>query len=555
MPTITQVLLKLLSTGIFSLIIWLSARELWHIWVPGKPVIAEFDYSKDGESSTEEGLHFAQLMRHDLMQLELTHRTYYATIKDVLNGEMEQKEESDGETENTNGETEQLPRTDHIDQANLLQSEIDLPELGKTLPDLEIELYGIDLSTILRRAQRAIRRPNEITGIVIERTGNLTVYSEFRQSGTSYDERWHTFVSDVANKNEASYELGIRLFKMFAQTQIHDIYGVPNDGEFALFMNMLRNYQKYQLMHTQNKEEKATKALIASRQLTERISDDTEFPFMHDLAARILEDAGEDEQLVKHHVESYLAKLAENNLPEDPRARSLLGRLENKIAAKVSLTELPIQRRIRPVTSGASVANLNGTAGTLCCIVQDRAGIRYLLSANHTLGMPNAVINEPVLQPGPFDGGKVEDRVAILTKWLPIKSEEENFVAGAIAQLDQGIVANNKIPGVGKISGIANSSEIQIGTEVKIVGRTSGLVKGEVQKLGVKARIMTPKQALFGGLIQLTPISRGGDSGAPVLTADNKLVGMVYAGSRTSTLVIPIQPIFDALNVTLADDS
>lgn len=46
--------------------------------------------------------------------------------------------------------------------------------------------------------------------------------------------------------------------------------------------------------------------------------------------------------------------------------------------------------------------------------------------------------------------------------------------------------------------------------------------------------------------------SSPGDSGAPVVTEDGKLVGLLFAGANDQTFVMPIQPILAALKVELA---
>jgi hypothetical protein len=43
----------------------------------------------------------------------------------------------------------------------------------------------------------------------------------------------------------------------------------------------------------------------------------------------------------------------------------------------------------------------------------------------------------------------------------------------------------------------------------------------------------------------------GGDGGAPVLTEDNKLAGIVFAGSDQVTLILPIRAVLESLDVTL----
>lgn len=45
--------------------------------------------------------------------------------------------------------------------------------------------------------------------------------------------------------------------------------------------------------------------------------------------------------------------------------------------------------------------------------------------------------------------------------------------------------------------------------------------------------------------------SSPGDSGAPVVTEDGKLVGLLFAGANDQTFVMPIQPILAALKVEL----
>lgn len=54
-------------------------------------------------------------------------------------------------------------------------------------------------------------------------------------------------------------------------------------------------------------------------------------------------------------------------------------------------------------------------------------------------------------------------------------------------------------------------------------------------------------------MIETSPISAPGDVGAPVVNDGKELVGFVYAGSESSTLVMPIQPVLDLLGVRLVD--
>jgi hypothetical protein len=47
-------------------------------------------------------------------------------------------------------------------------------------------------------------------------------------------------------------------------------------------------------------------------------------------------------------------------------------------------------------------------------------------------------------------------------------------------------------------------------------------------------------------------MSQGGDSGSAVLDMNKRVVGLLYAGSDTTTILNPIQNVLDALQVQLA---
>jgi hypothetical protein len=98
-----------------------------------------------------------------------------------------------------------------------------------------------------------------------------------------------------------------------------------------------------------------------------------------------------------------------------------------------------------------------------------------------------------------------------------------------------------------------------VGEEIRMVGRTSGVVKGKVIGVNVTAAIGLPEPpgfVTFNGLVACAgengkALSQPGDSGAPVVNTHNQLVGMLYAGSDDRSLFIPIRPILEALEVEL----
>lgn len=103
--------------------------------------------------------------------------------------------------------------------------------------------------------------------------------------------------------------------------------------------------------------------------------------------------------------------------------------------------------------------------------------------------------------------------------------------------------------------GIADSNDLSLGERLKISGRTSGIRSGVITGLYTTASIAVNVEGgvyLFSDLILTSAMSSAGDSGAPVVTDDGRLVGMVFAGSNEATFVMPIRAILTALGVELA---
>jgi len=90
-----------------------------------------------------------------------------------------------------------------------------------------------------------------------------------------------------------------------------------------------------------------------------------------------------------------------------------VGRLEAQVTPK---------DRFRPmIPGGVSIGHYKITAGTLGVIVKDRdTGEPFILSNNHVLANSNeAMVGDPILQPGPTDGGQnPSDVVARLERFV-----------------------------------------------------------------------------------------------------------------------------------------
>jgi hypothetical protein len=126
-----------------------------------------------------------------------------------------------------------------------------------------------------------------------------------------------------------------------------------------------------------------------------------------------------------------------------------------------------------------------------------------------------------------------------------------NLVDCAIAEpFSEGDVVN-EILGTGAITGTA---EGVLDMRVKKSGRTTGLTEGTIEQtdVTVKVNFGAGRTAIFADQLIAGPMSKGGDSGSVVLTTGNDVVGLLFAGSNTTTIINRIQNVFDLLGITLA---
>src|SRR5436853_7894264 len=99
--------------------------------------------------------------------------------------------------------------------------------------------------------------------------------------------------------------------------------------------------------------------------------------------------------------------------------------------------------RMRPAEGGSSIGHYRITAGTLG-VLAHRHGRSVILSNNHVLANANeGHIGDPILQPGPADGGRLQDTIARLSEFVPIRFNER----------DVGVVGRFLIRAVGPILG------------------------------------------------------------------------------------------------------
>jgi hypothetical protein len=243
--------------------------------------------------------------------------------------------------------------------------------------------------------------------------------------------------------------------------------------------------------------------------------------------------------------------------------------------------------RFRPAPGGVSVGHVAITAGTLGCWVM-KNGQKVILSNNHVLANSNdAEIGDAILQPGPFDGGSFpQDHIANLTQFVLISFQgepsecqfanavisvfnlgcrmidsntrykvtkiqaEDNRVDAAIATPLNAADVKDEIINIGPIQGTVQG---ELGMAVKKSGRTTGFTTGEIQQVDVTANVQygAGQIAVFTDQLLAGAMSQGGDSGSAVLDDNNRLTGLLFAGSDTTTIINRIENVFSALGVSL----
>lgn len=249
--------------------------------------------------------------------------------------------------------------------------------------------------------------------------------------------------------------------------------------------------------------------------------------------------------------------------------------------------------KFRPAPGGVSVGHFQITAGTLGIWVR-KNNKYYILSNNHVLANSNdGSVGDAILQPGPYDGGiNPADQIATLSEFVQIQFEgsgggsscpiaklfasvlngaaavvgsstrltptlvsastqaANNLVDCAIAEpLNQNDV-RNEILNIGVVS---QTAEATLGMSVKKMGRTTGFTTGTILQVDVTSSVSygTGKTAVFTDQLMAGAMSQGGDSGSAVVSSDNKLVGLLFAGSTSTTIINRIQNVFSALNISL----
>jgi len=227
----------------------------------------------------------------------------------------------------------------------------------------------------------------------------------------------------------------------------------------------------------------------------------------------------------------------------------------------------PHRFRARPAPGGVSVGHVRITAGTIGALVTGRSAPRdrrmLILSNNHVLANVNdAAFADPVLQPGPTDGGvNPADQVGVLDRFVRLDFTAANFVDCATAWCWPDRVSLEHV----YLSG-GNQQHFRVGSEpiapalemsVTKSGRTTQVTTGRITGIGgtVNVNYTGGRTAHFQDVISITGnsgfFSQGGDSGSLIMTnnPDRRPVGLLFAGGSGTTFACRIERVLEALDI------
>lgn len=222
-------------------------------------------------------------------------------------------------------------------------------------------------------------------------------------------------------------------------------------------------------------------------------------------------------------------------------------------------------QRYDPLFGGCSIAAIDITAGTNAHVVWDKDTLDpYFLTNEHVVSNSENVdtayppVGHPIVQPGPLDGGKYpNDIVGYLNRVGGMKMAA---LSGKPCNIDAALVDPVRDYDPTVFLGLGSLVErkhvhAKVGDEVIKSGRTTGVTTNVVSAVNVSANIgglSWGNPVTMEGLIQTqSSFVQGGDSGSRVWKKNTmQPIGLVFAGSWLTSLIIPAQTICDAFNIT-----
>lgn len=253
----------------------------------------------------------------------------------------------------------------------------------------------------------------------------------------------------------------------------------------------------------------------------------------------------------------YFAVTAKNPVPAI--GTSFQYKLDNgrQMSVPVKITTLPDNQSILPhsIDLGNQVFNVNkpDDFGTVGCLVKDGTGNNFIMTCCHNVLHP--ITSYPVPPDSIQAGANNLSPIGPVHKMLWDQESDAALISLTASVFTQ---INNIIPGMGKpqqkrdlITDDINNLTVYVYgamTKKNLSGSITGILTDvKIDYEGTEATLINLIVASNGG----AAIAQKGDSGACVLDSNNKVVGLVVAGTDTETYIIPISTLLTRLSVNL----
>ena len=224
------------------------------------------------------------------------------------------------------------------------------------------------------------------------------------------------------------------------------------------------------------------------------------------------------------------------------------------------------QGEVSPLVGGISLSayvrrgtGIHPYAGTLGMITYDDKILSnaHVIATNPDTGY-FLDIGTPVIQPGSYDGGTLNDQVGALEAYIPIDfaSGAKNYADAAIASIDDDVEASaGEQFYEGGNHWIEGWTEVSKGDIVRKSGCLTGVTTGQVIHTNVSVVVWYgDRSAYFADQIVVTQenwsFAAPGDSGSAV-DKDGKFVGLLFAGSERSAVISKAEHIIDGLGISV----
>jgi len=218
------------------------------------------------------------------------------------------------------------------------------------------------------------------------------------------------------------------------------------------------------------------------------------------------------------------------------------------------------KQRRRPVIAGISGCHKDCTACTITGFFLSENNEVLVGFNNHCAALENkAQIGDPLIQPSPYDGGSYPlDQIATLHHYVEIKfngfacpfrnffhkiyrtfQSNDNKVDIAFGLLS----VEYKVEALDILNAFIGWRDPDLNEQVQKTGRTTGYTEGIVVSLNYSGSVSYGRGVAFFIdciLIEGTGFSAGGDSGSPVFDMKGNLVGILFAGSSTHTIICKV---------------